>query len=74
MKPCAAGLAFHLNTAVLAHPGGGIVALSEASALLADPTENVVWQVKRGREPRAATGHCTRGGLSPFSTPCQFHP
>lgn len=73
MKPCAACLAFLLNTAILAHPGGGIVALSEASALLADPTENVVWQVERVAA-NPATRHCTRGGLSPFSTPCQFHP
>lgn len=35
-----------------AHPGGGIIALSENSALVADPTENFIWLVEKGQEPK----------------------
>ena len=37
---------------VFAHPGGGIVALSEDSAVVADPTENFIWLVEVGQEPK----------------------
>lgn len=41
-----------LITSALAHPGGGIVALSENSALVTDPTENFIWLVESGKEPK----------------------
>src|SRR5688572_20966985 len=41
-----------LVIAASAHPGGGIVALSEHSALVADPTENFIWLVEVGQEPK----------------------
>ena len=41
-----------LVTSAFAHPGGGIVALSENSALVTDPTENFIWIVESGKEPK----------------------
>lgn len=38
--------------AVFAHPGGGIIALSENAAIFADPTENFIWRVEKGQEPK----------------------
>jgi hypothetical protein len=53
-------LFFALFTAAFAHPGGGIIALSENSAIIADSVENVVWLVEKGQEPsgwfRSSTG------------------
>jgi len=49
------------------HPGGGIVALSEDSAIFADPTENFIWLVERSREPKRLVskfhGHWLTRGL-----------
>jgi formylglycine-generating enzyme len=45
-------LVFGLAVGVLGHPGGGIVALSEDSALVADPTENFIWLVQKRQEPK----------------------
>src|SRR5688572_26791844 len=45
-------LFFTFAFVVFAHPGGGIIALSENSALVADPTENFIWLVEKGQEPK----------------------
>ena len=54
------------NTA-WSHPGGGIVALSENSVVLADSVENVVWLLGRGKEPERLVskfhGHWLTRGL-----------
>src|SRR5215207_4222439 len=39
-------------TSALAHPGGGIVALSESSAVVTDATENFIWLVESGKDPK----------------------
>ena len=41
-----------LSTAVFAHPGGGVIALSENSAIIADSVENFVWLVEKGQEAK----------------------
>jgi hypothetical protein len=43
---------FTFSMAAFAHPGGGIVALSEDSAVFADPVENFIWLVHKGQEPK----------------------
>ena len=45
-------LLFTCSMIVFAHPGGGIVALSEDSAVFADPVENFIWLVQKGQEPQ----------------------
>jgi hypothetical protein len=35
-----------------AHPGGGIIALSENSVIVSDPTERFIWLVEKGKEPK----------------------
>jgi hypothetical protein len=52
MRTLLSVLAFGLAIGVFGHPGGGIVALSEDSAVVADPTENFIWLVKNGQEPK----------------------
>lgn len=56
-----------LSTALLAHPGGGIIALSEDSAIVADPVENFIWLVKKGEAPKQLVskfhGHWMTRGL-----------
>lgn len=66
MKSAFAVLVFVLAAGVFGHPGGGIISLSEDSALIADPTENFIWLVKKGAEPKRVVskfhGHwMTRG-------------
>jgi hypothetical protein len=66
MKKVLAVLFFVLSAGVFGHPGGGIIALSENSALIADPTENFIWLVEKGAEARRVVakfhGHwMTRG-------------
>ena len=36
------------TSAVFAHPGGGIIALSENSAIIADSVQNLIWPVEKG--------------------------
>jgi hypothetical protein len=48
------GLLLSLPTALFAHPGGGIIALSENSAIIADSVENFVWLVEKGEDPKTA--------------------
>jgi hypothetical protein len=66
MREIFAVLFLVLSAGVWAHPGGGIIALSEDSALVADPTENFIWLVEKGAEPKRVVskfhGHwMTRG-------------
>jgi hypothetical protein len=66
MKTVFGFLFFALSAAALAHPGGGIIALSENSAIIADAVENFVWLVEKGQEPKRVVskfhGHwLTRG-------------
>lgn len=60
-------LALLVSTSAVAHPGGGIVALSERSAVLADSVENHLWLVHQGREPERIVsrfhGHWLTQGL-----------
>ena len=72
-------LVFYLAVSVFGHPGGGIVALSEDSALVADPTENFIWLVKKGSEPKRLVskfhGHwMTRGRDGDLYTVCEPYP
>ena len=56
-----------LSTAAFAHPGGGIVALSEHSVVFADSVENFIWHLDRGKEPKRLVskfhGHWLTRGL-----------
>src|SRR5687767_4666411 len=52
MRALLAILVLFFEMSVLAHPGGGIVAMSEDSAVVADPTENFIWLVEVGQEPK----------------------
>jgi hypothetical protein len=52
MKSLFGLLVFMLSTVGLAHPGGGIIALSENSAIIADSVENFIWLVEKGEEPK----------------------
>ena len=66
MRSAFAVLVFVLAAGVFGHPGGGIIALSEDSALIADPTENFIWLVEKGAEAKRVVakfhGHwMTRG-------------
>ena len=67
MKTLFGLLFFTLSTAALAHPGGGIIALSENSAIIADSVENFVWLVEKGQEPKRLVskfhGHWLTRGL-----------
>jgi hypothetical protein len=45
MKTLVGLLCFTLSAAAFAHPGGGVIALSENSAIVADSVENFVWRV-----------------------------
>ena len=60
-------LILNFAVGVSAHPGGGIVALSEDSALVADPTENFIWLMQKGQEPKKVVskfhGHWMTRGL-----------
>ena len=60
-------LFFALSTAAFAHPGGGIIALSENSAIIADPVENFIWLVEKGQDPKRLVskfhGHWLTRGL-----------
>jgi hypothetical protein len=40
-----------------AHPGGGLVALSETSVIYPDPLSNNVWLLEKGQAPRAVLEH-----------------
>src|SRR5687768_11887596 len=66
MKSVLAVLVFVLSASVFGHPGGGIIALSENAALIADPAENFIWRVEKGAEAKRVVskfhGHwMTRG-------------
>jgi hypothetical protein len=55
-----------LTAAVVAHPGGGIVASGPDAVAIADPVNNVIWQVRQGNPSHAIAKkvHChwmTRG-------------
>lgn len=50
MNALIAFLFYSVPAWVLAHPGGGIIALSEDSAIIADSVENFVWRVAKGEE------------------------
>jgi len=67
MKLGAHVVLFLLATVALAHPGGGIVALSENSMVFADPTENILWRLDPGAEPKRILsrfhGHWLTRGL-----------
>jgi hypothetical protein len=52
MKTLLSLLTFALAIGAFAHPGGGIIAFSDDSALVADPTENFIWLVQKEREPK----------------------
>ena len=52
MKSLFGLLVFTLSTAVFAHPGGGIIALSKHSAIIADSVENFIWLVEKDQEPK----------------------
>src|SRR4026207_1236120 len=52
MKTLFGLLFFTFSTAVFAHPGGGIITLSENSAIIADSVENFIWLVEKGQEPK----------------------
>lgn len=52
MRSLCAVLVFVLAVGSFGHPGGGIVALSKNSALIADPTENFIWLVEKGAEAK----------------------
>ena len=60
-------LFFTVSTAGFAHPGGGIIALSESSAIIADSVENFIWLVEKGQEPKRLVskfhGHWLTRGL-----------
>ena len=60
-------LLFALSAAAFAHPGGGIIALSENSAIIADPVENFIWLVEKGQDPKRLVskfhGHWLTRGL-----------
>jgi hypothetical protein len=67
MKTLLGLLFFTLSAAVFAHPGGGIIAVSETSAVIADSVENFVWLVEKGQEPKRLVskfhGHWLTRGL-----------
>lgn len=52
MKTLLGFLFFALSTAAIAHPGGGIIPLSENSAIIADSVENFIWLVEKGQEAK----------------------
>jgi hypothetical protein len=56
-----------LASAAFAHPGGGIIALSENSTIIADSTENFIWLLDKGKEPKRLVskfhGHWLTRGL-----------
>src|SRR6187402_1636753 len=56
-----------LSAAAFAHPGGGIIALSENSVIVVDPVENVIWLLGRDQEPKRLVskfhGHWLTRGL-----------
>ncbi|MBM3835025.1 MAG: hypothetical protein FJ403_17480 [Verrucomicrobia bacterium] len=64
---CAFCLAM-LSIAAFPHPGGGIIALSENSVIVADPTENFVRLLEKGKEPKRLVskfhGHWMAQGLN----------
>lgn len=67
MKTSCGLLFLTLSTVAFAHPGGGIIALSENSAIIADSVENFVWLVEKGQEPKRLVskfhGHWLTRGL-----------
>jgi hypothetical protein len=67
MKLRIALLLVTLSTTVFAHPGGGIIALSENSVVFADPVENFIWLIDKGKEPEPIVskfhGHWLTRGL-----------
>jgi len=67
MKTLFRFLFFVLFPVAFAHPGGGIIALSENSAIMADPTENFIWLIEKGQEPKRLVakfhGHWMTRGL-----------
>ncbi len=67
MKACLGFLVFTLAAVALAHPGGGIIALSENSAILADSVENFIWLVEKAQKPKRLVakfhGHWLTRGL-----------
>jgi hypothetical protein len=60
-------LHFTLSITVFAHPGGGIIALSDNSVVIADSVENFIWHLEKAREPRRLVskfhGHWLTRGL-----------
>ena len=52
MKTMFGLLLFALCAEVFSHPGGGIIALSDSSAIIADSVENFVWLVVKGQQPK----------------------
>jgi len=37
----------------VAHPGGGLIALDANTGIFGDPTNNVLWRMKKGKKPEA---------------------
>lgn len=52
---------------VIAHPGGGLIALDANTVVFGDPANNVVWRLEKGKQQQALTkkfhAHWTTRGL-----------
>src|SRR5687767_5653021 len=42
-----------IPTVVLAHPGGGLIALDANTVIFGDPANNVLWRMEKGKKPEA---------------------
>jgi hypothetical protein len=56
-----------IPVAVIAHPGGGLIAMNENTVIFGDAMYNAVWRLEKGRKPQALVrnfhAHWTTRGL-----------